>query len=70
MITAHNGKGTLRFGKLTMLYVLYPSSVYTDRDLVLAFASHRAGMTSNALPIINNKTVIADILSFYNRTKI
>ena len=70
MVAAHNGKRTLGFGKLTVLYVLYPSSVYPNRDLVLAFASHRARMTSNALPVVNNKTVIADTLSFYNRTKI
>jgi len=70
MVAAHHGKRTLGFRKLPMLNVLNPGSVYPHRYFMLAFASHRARVTSNALPVVNNETVIADTLSVYNRTKI
>ena len=40
-------------------------AVYTNWDIMFAFTCNGAGMTSNAHPIINDKTVIH--LSFFKK---
>jgi hypothetical protein len=43
--------------KFTLLDVLYPSAKYAHRHLVLLFARDRAGVTSNATVLIDDKSV-------------
>lgn len=44
--------------ELSLLNVFDPCSVDADRDLVFAFASHRAGMTADTATIVDNESKV------------
>lgn len=58
MVAAHHRKQPLRIRELTLLDILDPSPVHSDRYIMFRFARDRAGMTSNAPPVVDNKTEI------------
>jgi hypothetical protein len=57
MIAAQDGEVAPRSRVLTFFYVLHPSTVHPNGDVVLLFASHRAGVTADAAVLINDKSV-------------
>ena len=57
VIAAHDRETALRERERTLLDVFHPGSIDPDRDVVLGLAGDRAGMTTDALPIIDDETV-------------
>ena len=45
------------------------STVHTDRNIMLTLTGYGTSMTSNAHPVINNKTVFHSILSRIDNSK-
>jgi hypothetical protein len=62
VIAPENGKVTARLGKDPLFNVLHPRAMYTDGDIVLFLAGNRAGMTTNATILIDDKAVPHEIL--------
>ena len=58
MVTTMNRKFPRAFREFTFLNVFHVGAIDTNRHIVLTFASHSAGMASNAHSIIYNKSVI------------
>ena len=58
MVTTMNRKFPRAFRKFTFLNVFHVGAIDANRHIVLTFASHGAGMASNAHSIIYNKSVI------------
>jgi len=50
--------------KNTLLNVLDPGPVHSDRNVVLSLARHRAGMTPDALAVINYEAVFHPTQSY------
>src|SRR5208282_1133453 len=57
MVAARNLKYAARVGENAFLDVLDPGPVHAHRHLVLGFARHRTGVTTNALAVIDYETV-------------
>ena len=57
MIAARHLKYAARVGKSTLLDVLDPGPIHAHRHLVLCLACHRAGVTSDALAVIDYEAV-------------
>jgi hypothetical protein len=57
VVAARDLKHAPSVRKNALLNVLDPGPVYSHRDLVLGLARHRAGVTPNALAVINYKAV-------------
>jgi hypothetical protein len=57
MIAARDLKYAARVGENAFLDVLDPGPVHTHRHLVLGFTRHRAGVTSDALAVIDYEAV-------------
>jgi hypothetical protein len=57
MVAAGDLKYAARIGEHALLHVLYPSPVHAHRHLVLGFARHRAGVTTDALAVIDYEAV-------------
>ena len=57
MIAARDLKNPASVGKFAFLNVLDPGAVHTEWDEVLGFACDRAGVTANALAIIDDESV-------------
>jgi hypothetical protein len=57
MVAASHLKYTPRVWKDAPLDVFHPGSVDADGNLIFSFASDRAGVASDALAIIDYKTV-------------
>ena len=57
MVAARDLKYAARVGERTLLDVLDPSPVHAYRHLVLGFARHGAGVTSDALAVIDYEAV-------------
>jgi hypothetical protein len=58
MIAALYGKNSTGARELSFFNVLHPGSIHTDREIVFLFACNRAGMTANALAIVDNEPVV------------
>jgi hypothetical protein len=57
MIAAQHGKVAARIGIVTLLDVLHPSAVNSDRDIMFFFAGDRACMTTDATILIDDEAV-------------
>ena len=57
MVAARDVKYAARVGENAFLNVLYPGPVHAHRHLVLGFARHCAGVTSDALAVIDYEAV-------------
>jgi hypothetical protein len=57
MVAARDLKYAARVGERALLDVLDPSPVHAYRHLVLGFARHGAGVTSDALAVIDYEAV-------------
>ena len=57
MIASRYLKNAAGVGKNTFLHVLHPGPVHAYRHLVLGFARHGAGVTSDALAVIDYEAV-------------
>jgi len=57
MVAARDLKYAARVRVKALLDVLDPGSIHSDRHLVLGLARHRAGVTTNALAVIDYKAV-------------
>ena len=69
MITAHDGKHPARIRELPLFYILDPGPINPDGDIMLCFTSNRAGVTADAVAIVDNESkiqVIFLIKSFKN----
>ena len=62
MITAHDGKYPARVGKLPLFYILNPSPIDPDRNIMLCFTSNRAGMAADTVAIVNYESKIQKCL--------
>ena len=57
MVAARDLKYAARVGENAFLNVLYPGPVHAHRHLVFGLARHRAGVTSDALAVIDYEAV-------------
>jgi len=58
VITAHHRKKPSRIGKFAFFDIFDPRSIDADRNLMLGFTRHRAGVTADTLAVINDKTKV------------
>ena len=58
VIAAQHGEVTTDIGEGALLRVLHPGSEVAQRDVILRLAGHCAGMAADALPMINDKSVL------------
>ena len=58
MIAACDLKYAARVGVNALLDVLHPGPVHADGHMIFGLAGYRAGMTANALAIIDDKAVV------------
>ena len=58
MITAHDGKHSARIRELSFFYILNPSPINPNRDIMLCFTSNRAGVAADAVAIVDNESKI------------
>jgi hypothetical protein len=63
MVASMNGKFSGGIGEGSFFNIFHMGAVHTNGHIVFAFASDRAGMTSNAHSVINDKSVIQFIRS-------
>lgn len=61
MIAAVDEKITARVGKFAFFDVLDPRSVNADRDVVFGFTRYGAGMTADALTLVDDKSVFCQV---------
>ena len=61
MITAHDGKHPARIRELSLFYILNPSPINPNRDIMLCFTSNRAGVATDTVAIVNYESKIQDI---------
>jgi hypothetical protein len=64
VIAAHHREVSLRMGELALFNIFHPGAIHPDGSFMLRLAGHSAGMTADALPIINNEPEIHGNLSF------
>jgi len=57
MIAAGDLKDAPGVGKGPLLYVFHPSAIHGERNVVLRFAGHRAGVTPDALAVVDDESV-------------
>src|SRR5258708_38761412 len=57
VVTSHDAEVASRFRILTLFDVLDPGAKAADRHLVLCLTGHRAGMTSDTLPLVEHEAV-------------
>jgi len=57
MIAARDLKNAAGVGEGSLLDVLHPSTVYGEGNVVLGFAGDSAGMTADALTVIDDESV-------------
>ena len=57
MVTAHYREQAPRVWEFAFLYLLDPSAVDAYRYLMFCLTGRGTGVTPNALPIVNNKSV-------------
>ena len=57
VIAAQHGEVAPRVWVLPFLDVLHPSTIHAERDVVLFFARHRAGVAADAAVLIDEKSV-------------
>lgn len=62
MVAALDGKQPPGIREFTFLDVLDPGSIHTDREVVFLFARHRAGVTTDALTVVNDESVFHVLL--------
>ena len=62
VITAENGEEPLGVGPGSLLDVLDPGSVDSERDLMLGLACDRAGVTADAEVLIDDEAVFQDTI--------
>ena len=62
MIAAHDGKYPACVGELPLFYILDPGPIDPDRDIMLGFAGNRAGVTADAVAIVDNESKIQKCL--------
>ena len=58
MITAHDGKYPARIRELSLFYILNPSPINPNRDIMLCFTSNRAGVAADAVAIVDYESKI------------
>ena len=58
VIAPHHGKQPSGVGKLSLLDVLYPRTVYTDRNFVLSLAGDSTGMAADTLTVVDNESEV------------
>jgi hypothetical protein len=58
MVTSMDGKLPSVVWELTLFYIFHMSTIHTDGNIVLTFASNGAGMATDAHSIIYYKSVI------------
>jgi len=58
MITAHHTEKSARVGKFAFFDVFYPRSINPDGNLMFRFTRDRAGVASDTLAVINDKTKV------------
>ena len=58
MIAARDLKDAASVGVGALLDVFDPGAIHAERHVVLGFAGYRAGMTANALAVIDDKSVL------------
>jgi|TARA_Y100000588_G_scaffold59088_2_gene57836 hypothetical protein len=61
MITTMNRKLSTTIWEYALFNIFYMGSVYTNRYIMLTFASNGAGMATNTQTVIYNKSVIHKI---------
>ena len=57
MVAARDLKYAARVGENAFLDILDPGPVHAHRHLILGFARHRTGVTSDALAVIDDEAV-------------
>ncbi len=62
MITAYDGKHPARIRELPLFYILDPGPINPDGDIMLCFTSNRAGVTADAVAIVDNESKIQKCL--------
>jgi hypothetical protein len=62
VIAAHDAEQSPGVGKRSFFDVFDPRSIDADRDFVFRFAGDRAGVTADALAVIDDKTKVHKIL--------
>ena len=58
MITAHDGKHPARTGELPLFYVLDPSPIDPDGNIMFCFTGNRAGVAADAVAIVDYESKI------------
>ena len=61
MIATVDKKIAARVGKFAFFDVLDPRSVNADRDVVFGFTRYGAGMTADALALVDDKSVFRQV---------
>jgi hypothetical protein len=57
MIAAHDTEVAARIRELPHFNILHPSAETAHRHIIFRFANHSAGVTANALSLVNDKSV-------------
>jgi hypothetical protein len=57
MVAARDLEHTPRVGKFSLLHILHPHAVHTQRHMVLSLARHRTRMTFDAFAVIDDEAV-------------
>ena len=57
MVAARHLEHAARVGKHPLLYILHPRPVDGEWNVVLGLAGYRAGVTTDALAVVNDKSV-------------
>ena len=58
MIAAHDGKHPARIREMPLFYILDPSTIDPNGDIMLRFTSNRAGVAADAVAIVDYESKI------------
>ena len=61
VIAAVDEKKAARVGKLAFFDIFDPCAIDSNRDIMLCFASHCAGMAANTLALVDDKSVFRHV---------
>ena len=65
MVTTVDEKIAARVGKFAFFDVLNPGAIDADRNVVFCFACHCAGVTANALALVDYESILRHTYSLW-----
>jgi hypothetical protein len=68
VVAAHDREKAARFGESPLFDLFDPGTVDANRHLMLGFTGRRTGVTTNALSIVNDKSIFHILNLFYSLT--